>query len=99
METLQKSKSTASLKSPRMSVVNQHARRGNMFHRQDDTESVEVILLKEPSSPTSTTGLVLMEDPMRPSKGSYHLVTISSSEDTEDVEDELVGLQFLPEDK
>ena len=72
--------------------------RGNMFNRQDNAESVEVILLKEPSSPTSTTGLVLMEDPMRSSKGSYHLVTISSSEDTVDIEDELVGLQYLPED-
>ena len=73
--------------------------RDSKFYRQDGAESVEVILLKEPSSPTSTVGLVLLEDPIRPSKGSYHLITISSSEDTEDAEDELVGLKFLPEDE
>lgn len=82
-----------------MRSIKENEMRETMFHRHDGAESVEIILLKEPSSPTTTVGLVLLEDPIRLFKGTYHLVTLSSSEDTEDAEDELVGLQYLSEDE
>lgn len=73
--------------------------RNSTSRKHDNDESVEIILLKGPGSPTSTSGLVLCDDQSRSSEESYHLVTISSSEDTEDNCDELVGLQYLPEDE
>ena len=68
-------------------------------NKHDNDESVEIVLLKGPGSPTSTQGLVLCDDPGQSPKTPYHVVTISSSEDTEDPCDELVGLQYLPDDE
>jgi hypothetical protein len=73
--------------------------RNSASRKHGNDESVEIVLLKGPGSPTSTSGLVLCDDPGRSPEGSYHLVTMSSSEDTEDPYDELVGLQYLPEDE
>ena len=87
------------ISSPR-SPFKEHAIRNNgTSNKHDNDESVEIVLLKGPCSPRSTQGLVLCDDPGQSPQTPYHLVTISSSEDTEDPCDELVGLQYLPDDE
>ena len=64
-----------------------------MSHRHDD-ESVEVVMMREPGSPTSTGNMVFLEDPTRASKVSYQIIALSYSEGTKVAGDDLVGLQY-----